>query len=135
MEQTQAIIGGPTSAGGVNDENVAVAPEHLRPLADRHGHTLPGLVRGGDFDTRTCQRDRVPHGGDVNILLAVAFPRPTRPEEILLAVLNCHDGAVNRPTQSLQWSAATVRAARVTGFGLQHPHAVVLIVPIVGSEV
>jgi hypothetical protein len=45
------------------------------------------------------------------------------------------DGAVNGPTGGFEWTAATIFAARVAGFGLEHPHAVVVVVAIVGGEV
>src|SRR5262249_47183744 len=45
VQQSQAIIRRPTSARRINNEQIAIAFENLRPLANRHRHSLPRLTR------------------------------------------------------------------------------------------
>src|SRR4051794_7919010 len=37
VQHAETIIGRPTAAGGIDDEQVAVTAEHLRAFANRHG--------------------------------------------------------------------------------------------------
>src|SRR6266581_1966472 len=75
-EQAQAIIDSPASTGGINDEELSIAPQNLRPFANRHTEPFLSLVRCGDEHACAADRQRVAHRCEIKILLAVPPPRP-----------------------------------------------------------
>src|SRR5436190_10289521 len=76
VQKTQAIIRSPTAAGGIDDENIAVALEHLRPFANGHGDAFPWLGWRCNHHAGSADGRRVAHGRDVDVLFTVAFARP-----------------------------------------------------------
>src|SRR5712671_4880166 len=135
VQHSEAIFRRPTPAGGIDDENVAVAAQHLGTFTDRHRIAFPGLIGTRDEHARTRDRDWVLHRRDVNILLAVLLGRPTGPKEILPAIVDRHDRAVDGPTGGVDPAAADIFAAWIGAFRLQHPHAVVVVLAVVGGVI
>src|ERR1051325_5748243 len=51
VQEAEAVIGGPATAGGIDDKDVSVAPQNLRAFADGHGNAFPGLIGSGDSNS------------------------------------------------------------------------------------
>src|SRR5581483_3725091 len=135
MEQAQAVIRRPTAAGGIDDENVAVALEDLGAFAYRHGDAFPALIRRAESNSRSGQGHGIAHGNGVKVLPPVARARPARPDEEHPAVVEGQHGAVDGPTAGLKLAAAMVLAARVVPFAFEDPHAMVVIVAVIGGVI
>src|SRR5439155_4423351 len=71
---------------------------------------------------------------DVKLLLAVAPPRPTRPIQVERVICG-KNGAVDGPAFGFELAAAVIGSERVASFAFQHPHAMVLVLAVIGCEV
>src|SRR5204862_3406047 len=80
-QKTQAVVLGPASTRGINDENLAVILEDLRALADRHRDAFPGLVGFANQHALAAERVRIAHRRDVDVLLAIDLAGPAGPGE------------------------------------------------------
>jgi hypothetical protein len=135
VEQPEAIIGGPTAAGGIDNEDIAIAFEDLGSFADGHVDGFPRLIGGSDENAGSTDRAGIFQGSDVDILATVAFARPARPEEVFATAVEVQDSAVDGPTAGLERSAATVFTTRVGTVALNDPHAVVVVIAVVGGVI
>src|ERR1041385_8578635 len=131
VEHPQAVIRGPAAAGGVNDENVSVPPQHLGPFADGHRVSFPGLIGRRDENAGTGNRGRVLHRRDIDVLLAGLAAGPAGPQKIFATGIDRQDRAVDRPALRIELAPADVLASRIGSLGLENPHAVVVVVPVI----
>src|SRR5678815_4077226 len=77
VQHSQAVIGSPTAAGGINDESITITLEHLGPFANRHRHAFPALVGFSNQNTGPRKGYRVFHRRDVDVLLPIVFAWPS----------------------------------------------------------
>ncbi|MDB6125825.1 MAG: hypothetical protein JWQ71_4818 [Pedosphaera sp.] len=82
-----------------------------------------------------CHRPGILHPGDIQILLTILFAGPARPDEIHFAVVRGKNGSVNGPTVGLQFTLAMIFAQRIVILRFQNPHAMILILSIIGCVI
>src|SRR3569832_2914978 len=68
FEQAQAIFGRPTAGRRIDDKELAVPLENLRPFADIHFYLFPWVFRRGEESSFATDGPRVGHGRDVKVL-------------------------------------------------------------------
>ena len=138
-QEAEAVVVGPASAGGVGEEDAAVADEGFGTLVDEGvADGFPGEFGAGDSHAGTGEGCGAGHGGDVEVLLDVDVSLPSRPDKVALAG-GLEDGAIDGPpvggrVGELAFEVEGTEEG-VGGPVLQDVHAVVFVLAVIGGEV